>query len=162
MDELTFWLLVKVKKDVSGSDGLNETQMKSLPSHKQKMLEMITKESDDNIVDKGEFRCLLGKGASEEEDESVFGTEDCPEINCEGMFDEKIESESESDGDTVVCLDTEENRWAILKKLGNLKHKPFKKNALVDGFVLGKNHLIDVVKMRTNVLSKETQQDCRI
>ena len=119
MDELTFWLLVKVKKDVSGLDGLNETQMKSLPSHKQKMLEMIMKESDDNIVDKGEFRCLLGKGASEEDNESVFGTEDCPKINCEGMFDEDIASESELDGDTVVCLDTEENRGAILKKLGN-------------------------------------------
>ena len=50
MDELTFWSLDKVKKDVSGLDGLNETQMKSLPSHEQKLLEMIMKQSDDNIV----------------------------------------------------------------------------------------------------------------
>ena len=49
----------------------------------------------------------------------MFGTEDCPERYCEGMFDEDITSESEFDGDTVVCLDTEENQGAILKKLGN-------------------------------------------
>ena len=45
----------------------------------------------------------------------MLGTEDCPEINCEGMFDEDIASESELDGDNVVCLDTEENQGAILK-----------------------------------------------
>ena len=120
------------------------------------------KESDEDIVDEGEFRRLLGQGAAEEDDESVFGTEDCPDLNCEGMFDEDIASKSESDGDTDVCLDTEENREVLLKKLGNSKHKPFNNYAVVDGFIVGKEQLVDVVEMRAKVLAKEKRQDNQI
>ena len=54
------------------------------------------------------------------------------------------------------------NRDASLKRLGNSKHKPFNKNALSDGFIIGKLQLVDIKSVRAKVLAKERRVDAQI
>ena len=53
----------------------------------------------------------------------------------------------DDDGAGLICLESEENRESILKRLGSSEHKPFNKYALEDGFMLGKEQLADVVEI---------------
>ena len=41
----------------------------------------------------------------------------------------------------------------------SLKHKPFNKNALTDGFAVGKVQLADIKSVRAKVLAKEKRMD---
>ena len=43
--------------------------------------------------------------------------------------------------------------------MGNSKHKPFNKYALVDRFVVGKEQLADVVSVQAKVLAKKKRMD---
>ena len=52
VDDLTFYSLVKIKKNFSTTDE-TQTAKKALPTHKEKLLEMLTKEIDQDVVDKG-------------------------------------------------------------------------------------------------------------
>jgi len=124
---------------------------------------MITKESDQDVVDAGEFWWLLG-GELSEEDESLNlnGTEDLPELNCEGIFNKENPHMLDDDGDKLMGLESEESRESILKWLGNSKHKPFNKYALEDGFVLGKERLDDIVEIQAKVLAREKRADDQI
>ena len=62
----------------------------------------------------------------------------------------------------MMRLDTKVNRDASLKRLGNSKHKHFNKNALTDGFEVGKVQLVDIKSVRTKVLAKEKRVDAQI
>ena len=42
------------------------------------------------------------------------------------------------------------------------KHKPFNKNALTDGFAVGKVQLVDIKSVRAKVLAKEKRMDNQI
>ena len=88
---------------------------------------------------------MLGEEDVEENDKSVHGTEDQPELDCEGIFNEENSLQYDDDGNELMCLESVENRDSIHKRLGNLKHKPFNRYALVDGFVVGKERLADIV-----------------
>ena len=66
MDDFTSWSLVKVKKYFCNVD-VNGESNKVLPSHEQKLLELITRESNQDVVDKGEFWRLLVDELSEED-----------------------------------------------------------------------------------------------
>ena len=112
---------MKVKKNFSSMDGTG-TLKKALPTHEEKLLEMLTKESDQDVVNKGEFRRLLVEGSVTEDNESVNGTEDQPELNYEGIFDKENPRVYDEDGDELMCLESEKNRDSILKSLGNSEH----------------------------------------
>ena len=102
------------------------------------------------------------EGGVEENDESVHGTEDQPRLDCEGIFGNENPPQYDDDGDKLMCLESVENRDPILKRLGNSKHKPFNNYALVDGFVVRKEWLVDVVTVRAKVLAKEKRIDDQI
>ena len=127
---------------------------------------MITQEHDEDVIDEREFRRLFGTEPHGKDDESLCASVGLPDLDCEGVFDEEnppsVDEDGEEvddDGDEMMRLDTEINRDASLKRLGNSKHKPFNKNALTDGFEVGKVQLADIKSVRAKILDKEKKTD---
>ena len=80
MNELILWSLVEVKKDFSIANGSGKSKNMPKSTHEQKLLEMNTKESNQDVVIKGKFQWILGEELAVEDDGSVNGTEDLPEL----------------------------------------------------------------------------------
>ena len=109
---------------------------------------------------------MLGTDPLGNDNKSLCSSVGLPYLDCEGVFDKEnppsVDKDGEyvgDDGDETMRLDTKINRDASLKRLGNSKHKPFNKNALKDGFEVGKVQLADIKSVRAKILDKEKKTD---
>ena len=133
------WSLVKVKKDLVGTEIDARKETVDLSSHKKMLVSLLNTERNISCVDAGEFQRLLNGETKGDNDKSVVDVHGGVEIECEGTFDDEnppaIEGEDHKE---MLSLGNEENRASVLNKRGNSQHKPLNKGSLDDSFAKGR------------------------